>query len=78
MQVKGNRTTVGLDLALAWPLPAAVVAGEVRRRVAAEITRLTSLTVGRVDVDVVKLIAAVGPEVADPESQAKGLRKEGE
>ncbi|GAC66462.1 Asp23/Gls24 family envelope stress response protein [Gordonia soli] len=49
--------TVGLTVALDWPCAVTDVCREVRRRVADELTRLTGIRPGRVDVVVAQLIS---------------------
>ena len=60
VDLAARRATVTVAIAVAWPRPAQEVAAEVRRRVAADLRRLSGVPVARVHVDVVKMVASRG------------------
>jgi uncharacterized alkaline shock family protein YloU len=60
-QVDGLAATVRATVAVAWPQPVREVADRLRAAIRADVARMTDVTVGQVDLDVVSFAAATAP-----------------
>lgn len=59
--VSGDHVRASLDVAVAWGLPLAATAAEIRRRVSRGLSELSGLVVDGVDVHVTSVVIAPGP-----------------
>jgi uncharacterized alkaline shock family protein YloU len=56
-RVDGNTATISTSVAIGWPASVREVAGQLRRRVRADVERITGVRVAHVDIDVVSMSA---------------------